>query len=375
MAGLYLHIPFCRQACTYCDFHFSTSLGTKDRVLASMERELELRADELSGHSVGSIYFGGGTPSLLDPAHIAFLLEQVRRLHRVDADVEVTLEANPDDITPERLAAWTDLGIDRLSLGTQSFREDRLRFMGRAHSAEQALRSIALIAQAPLRSWTIDLIYGLPGMDRVEWDEQLRIALDHGMPHLSAYCLTVEPGTALAAQVRKGQVTTSGDDVQSEQFDLLMDRMEHAGLTHYEISNFGRPGHFSRHNTSYWEGVPYQGIGPAAHSFNGRERRWNVANNVRYARAIEQGETFWEAEVLSPAQRTNELLMTGLRTIAGVRIDALEIDALVVNRTAVLKHMERGHLAVNAGRLVLSKAGRHFADRIASDLFVTDDDR
>jgi oxygen-independent coproporphyrinogen III oxidase len=260
-------------------------------------------------------------------------------------------------------------------LGTQSFREERLHFMGRAHTADQALRSIELIAKAGFASWTIDLIYGLPQMALAEWDEQLSIALDHGMPHLSAYCLTVEAKTALAHQVAKGAVHMPEDADQSAQFDRLMERMEQAGLVHYEISNFGLPGHFSRHNTSYWEGVHYLGIGPSAHSYDGATRRWNVANNMRYAKALEAGESFWESETLSPAQRTNELLLTGLRTIAGVPLHKLEMDALALNRSSYERHLANGLLLVQDGRLVLTKAGRHFADRIASDLFVSADDR
>ena len=374
MPGLYLHIPFCRKACTYCDFHFSTSLKQREALLNAMHSELDQRAAEVQG-TADTIYFGGGTPSLLAPAEIGAFLEQCRSLFPVATNAEVTLESNPDDITPERLRTWKDLGITRLSLGIQSFREDRLQWMGRAHHAEQALRSIELIAKAGFASWTIDLIYGLPDMTMAEWDEQLTIALDHGMPHLSAYCLTVEPRTALAHQVQKKVVAMPGDDAQSAQFDRLMERMEQAGLVHYEISNFGLPGHFSRHNTSYWEGVPYLGIGPSAHSYNKTVRRWNVAHNARYIAAIGAGLPYWEQETLTPAQRTNELLLTGLRTIAGVRIDQLEMDALTLNHKAAEQHLQRGHLLVTDGRLVLSKAGRHFADRIAADLFVTDDRR
>lgn len=374
MPGIYLHIPFCKKACTYCDFHFSTSTLSRERVLNAMLLELEQRAAELKG-TVETIYFGGGTPSLLAPAEIAHFMQDMRVRFAVAADAEVTLEANPDDITTERLDAWKAGGISRISLGTQSFREDRLRFMGRAHSSEQALRSIVLIAKAGFTSWTIDLIYGLPGMTLDEWDEQLTIALDQGMPHLSAYCLTVEARTALAHQVGKGLVAMPEDDEQSAQFDRLMERMEAAGLDHYEISNFGKPGHHSRHNTSYWDGATYLGIGPSAHSFDGTVRRWNVSNNATYIKALADGTLFWEREELTPAQRTNERLMTGLRTANGVDLSKLEVDALRINSSAFQQHVSNGHLHVGSGRLVLSKAGRHFADRIASDLFVTEDDR
>jgi len=375
MAGLYLHIPFCRKACSYCDFHFSTNLRNADQLVGAIRKELNDRAEELADTSLGTIYFGGGTPSLLKPITIAGILDDARKQFNLQPNAEISLEANPDDITPSNLAAWKAMGITRLSLGTQSFREDRLRFMGRAHTAEHALKSIELIAKAGFESWTIDLIYGLPGMTIAEWDEQLSIALDLGMPHLSAYCLTVEAKTALAHQVKKGTVHMPEDVDQSAQFDHLIERMEKAGLVHYEISNFGLPGHFSRHNNSYWEGVPYLGIGPAAHSYNGTHRRWNVANNTAYTKAVFKGDAYWSGEELTPAQRTNERLMTGLRTMKGVDIATLEIDALAINSSAVNSYVSKGQLVVSNGRLVLSRAGRHFADRIASDLFVTDHDR
>lgn len=374
MPGLYIHIPFCKKACTYCDFHFSTAKH-RDALLDAMGSEMIKRSRELGDSPVSTIYFGGGTPSLLEPDRISEFVQQARDLFRVDRDAEITLEANPDDITAERLNTWKSGGVTRISLGTQSFREDRLRFMGRAHSADQALRSIALIAKAGFTSWTIDLIYGLPGMTLGEWDEQLDIALEQGMPHLSAYCLTVETRTALAHQVRKGLVAMPEDDDQSAQFDRLMERMEAAGLDHYEISNFGKPDHHSRHNTSYWDGATYLGIGPSAHSFNGNVRRWNVSNNAVYVKALAAGTSFCESEELTAVQRTNERLMTGLRTALGVDLLKLEVDALRINSSAFQRHVSNGHLCLEAGRLVLSKAGRHFADRIASDLFVTEDDR
>ena len=372
MAGLYVHIPFCRKACTYCDFHFSTSLKVRTGMLETMNTELDERAKEVQ-EEVGTIYFGGGTPSLLAPEEILVFIARSKQLFSVDIDAEVTLEANPDDINQESLLKWKEIGITRISLGTQSFRDDRLRFMGRAHDADQAIRSIDLIAKAGFASWTIDLIYGLPQMTLAEWDDQITIALDHGMPHLSAYCLTVEPRTALAHQVMKGAVNMPADDDQSAQFDRTMERMATAGLDHYEISNFGKPGHWSRHNTAYWEGVPYLGIGPSAHSFNGRERRWNVSNNAQYMTALSKGEPYWELELLTAVQRTNEALLTGLRTSAGVPIARLELDVIGRNSSDIERYVSSGHLLLVDGRLVLTKAGRHFADRIAADLFVSDD--
>jgi oxygen-independent coproporphyrinogen-3 oxidase len=374
MAGLYLHIPFCRKACTYCDFHFSTSQRHAP-VLEAMGRELVHRSRELGDAPVRTIYFGGGTPSLLPAERIADLISLAHDLLRVQRDAEVTLEANPDDVTEERLTAWRAAGITRISLGTQSFRNDRLRWMGRAHNAEQALTSIALIARADFRSWTIDLIYGLPGMDLVEWDEQLSIALAHGMPHLSAYCLTVEPRTALEHQVRRRMIAMPGDDAQSAQFDLLIDRMDAAGLEQYEISNFAMTGHRSRHNSSYWAGTHYLGIGPSAHSYNGITRRWNVADNARYVKAIGEGAPHWTEESLSLTDRVNEALMTGLRTMEGVDLAIPGVDLLALHRSYIDALVSKGHGKLAGTRLALTKAGLHFADRIASDLFLDPHDR
>ncbi len=370
VAGLYFHIPFCHRACTYCDFHFSTSLRTKEPVLAAMRRELRERIGELKDEPLDSIYFGGGTPSLLGPDELAMLLGDVRSLAPVAPDAEITLEANPDDIHAGALDAWQGLGINRVSLGVQSFREDRLRWMNRSHGARQSLEAIARLARAGLATWTIDLIYGLPGMDLAEWDEQLTIALDHGMPHLSAYCLTVETRTALHKQVADGRVQLPADADQAAQFEHLMQRMHRAGLVQYEISNFGKEGHFARHNTSYWQGVPYLGIGPSAHSYDGLHRRWNVANNVRYAQGVERGDRYWEHETLTPAQRINERLMTGLRTIWGVELAPLGDEFCRLNASTLNRYLALDELEIRDGRLLLTAKGRHFADRIASDLFM-----
>ena len=372
MSGLYFHIPFCRRACTYCDFHFSTSLRTKEPVLAAMRKELAARIGELEGAALGSIYFGGGTPGLLTPEELATLIGDARMRAPLEEGAEITLEANPDDVTETALEAWQKLGINRVSLGIQSFRDDRLRWMNRSHDAARSLAAIRSLAKSGLPTWTIDLIYGLPGMDLAEWDEQLNMALDHGMPHLSAYGLTVEARTALAHQVGSG-LTALDEEAQAAQFRHLMVRMPAAGLVQYEISNFGKEGHFAKHNSSYWQGVPYLGIGPSAHSFNGEQRRWNVANNQRYAHGVEQGERYWEEERPTPAQRINERVLTGLRTAWGVDLGALGPDFLRVNRKTLDRYLAQKHLELRDGRLVLTEQGRLFADRIASDLFITND--
>lgn len=373
MSGLYLHIPFCKKACTYCDFHFSTSLQTKPAVLEAMHAELAQRAAELNGATVETIYFGGGTPSQLTDVELKAFLDQARSLFTVTPDAEVTMEVNPDDVDADRLAAWKRMGITRLSIGVQSFREDRLRFMGRAHDATQSRESLRLIREAGFASWTMDLIYGLPDMTMDEWNEQLDTALSFTPPHISAYCLTVESRTALDHQVNKGLVTMPGDADQAAQFDRLIERLEGAGYVQYEISNFGRPGHFSRHNSSYWKGVPYLGIGPSAHSFNGAERRWNVAHNLRYAQGVRAGDRYWEEETLTPVQVTNEALLTGLRTSWGVDLAELPLDVETPGSSVIARYRSQGLLEQRDRRLVLTKAGRAFADRIASDLFLSDD--
>ena len=369
MAGLYIHIPFCRKACTYCDFHFSTSMGMRGKVLAAMHVEQHMRSGEAQGAPLGSVYFGGGTPSLLTSEELDIFMVAARSGPGIAVDAEITIEANPDDITPQVLDDWRSIGITRVSLGTQSFRDDRLRWMGRAHDRAQALASIAHIAQAGFASWTIDLIYGLPGMTADEWDEQLRIALDHAPPHLSAYCLTIEDRTALGHQLRKGTLPAPDDAEQAAQFDRLNEATAAVGMVAYEISNFGRPGHFAVHNTNYWKGVPYIGIGPSAHSFDGTTRRWNIANNARYADAITGGAAFWEEERLTHNERVNERIMTGLRTMWGVELSTLGDDLLSREAATIARYTAQGDLVVRDGHLLLTPAGRRIADRIASDLF------
>lgn len=356
----------------YCDFHFSTSMGTKERVLAAMRAEIRSRIRELEGAALGSIYFGGGTPSLLSAQELGALLNDARSLATVEADAEITIEANPDDISEAVLTAWRELGINRVSLGVQSFREERLQWMGRAHNAEQSLRAIEQVANAGFASWTIDLIYGLPGMTLAEWDEQLTIALDHGMPHLSAYCLTVETRTALHKQVASGRILPANDEEQAAQFEHGIARVAKAGLVQYEISNFGKEGHFAKHNTSYWQGVPYIGIGPSAHSYDGVKRRWNVSNNARYAIGVENAERYWEEETLTPVQRINERVLTGLRTMWGVELSSLGEVFRSANAKNIERYLALDELREHNGHLILTSKGKNFADRIASDLFLSE---
>lgn len=369
MSGIYVHIPFCKKACTYCDFHFSTTHHAMPAMVEALRTELMRRVHELRGEEVGTIYFGGGTPSLIGEKDLEALINDVRDKASVNTDAEVTLEVNPDDVSEESIAAWQRIGVTRLSIGIQSFRAERLRFMGRAHDATQSLRSLELIAAAGFRSWTMDLIYGLPGMTIAEWDAQIEQALQFAPPHISSYCLTVEPRTALHKQVERGEVIPAQDDDQASQFEHLMDRLDRAGFVHYEISNWARAGHQSRHNTSYWQGVPYLGIGPSAHSFDGTARRWNVANNNRYIAAVNAGDIYWEEERPTTAQRTNERIMTGLRTAEGIDLAELHGLTSTTERT-VERYSASGHVLRSGTRIVLTRAGKLLADRIAADLFI-----
>ncbi|TNE54387.1 MAG: radical SAM family heme chaperone HemW [Bacteroidetes bacterium] len=376
MPGLYLHIPFCKQACHYCNFHFSTTLRQKPALVAAILQELDLQQDYLRGETLSSIYLGGGTPSLLDLAELQQILDKVYALFPVNPDAEVTLEANPDDLTPEKLYALrTHTPINRLSIGIQSFQDTDLRWMNRAHSAAEARRCLEDALAAGFQDLTIDLIYGAPTTTDAAWAENLKIALDLGIPHLSSYCLTVEEGTALAHFVRKGKSPEVNEDTANRQFLYLLDRMEEAGFVHYEISNFALPGHFARHNSSYWKGEPYLGVGPSAHSFDLVSRQWNVANNARYIRALEVGTVPFEREVLTRAQQYNEFVMTGLRTVWGcekARIRAFGEPFTSFLEDEIRSHIREGRISETATHYTLTRAGKLLADRIAADLFWVD---
>ncbi len=373
MSGIYLHIPFCRQACHYCDFHFSTSLKHKQALLQAMRRELSLRREEVGDNPVETVYFGGGTPSLLTQAEIEGFLEQVAREYRLSPDAEVTLEANPDDLTEAWLRELAAGPVNRLSIGIQSFEEAELRWMNRAHSAEEALQSLEGAARH-FRNYSIDLIYGIPGSRPETWQQTLQTALSFDPPHISAYALTVEPATALQSQIDRGLSDQPDEDRTEADFRHLADTLEAAGYAHYEISNFGKPGFYSRNNTAYWQGKPYLGIGPSAHSFDGRTRRWNVAHNLKYLRSLEAGEPYFETETLSLQDRYNEAVMTGLRTEWGVSLVRIREEYGSRFEEYLLQlagpYLAQQFLFREGGRLFLSKKGKFLADGIASDLFM-----
>ncbi len=376
MAGVYLHIPFCAQVCHYCDFHKSASLSNMAELVEAMLLELELRAGYLGGRPVKTIYFGGGTPSLLPVADIARLVEQVARHNPLDPGAEITLEANPEDLDPAYLEALARTPVNRLSLGTQSFFDQDLAFMHRRHGARQAVEAVRMARRAGFDNLSIDLIYGLPGMGRQRWTDNLRQALELDAPHVSAYHLTYEEGTPFERWKRSGKITPIDEQESLWQFDTLADTLAAAGYEHYEISNFARPGWHSRHNSSYWLGDPYLGVGPSAHSYDGRDsRQWNVRNNPRYIRALKARQIPAEGERLDPAARLNELVMTRVRTQWGIDLDQVELGFGAQARARLLAdaqaHLRRGHLELLPGGRVLrlTRAGKHLADRVAAELF------
>ncbi len=331
MSAIYIHIPFCKQACYYCDFHFSTSLKKKDELINALINELELRKEELQNQTIETIYFGGGTPSLLTNEELELLIEAVYNNYQVIHNPEITLEANPDDLLSVRAESRTifedyrSIGINRLSIGIQSFFEDDLQSMNRAHNANEA-RTCLEEATHHFDNITIDLIYGIPNMSLEKWHKNLQIAFNFGINHISSYALTVEPKTALDSFIKKGTYPPIDEELALEHFNHLITETEKQGFVQYEISNFGKPGYFSKHNTSYWQGKPYLGIGPSAHSFNKNQRSWNVANNTKYIKSIQQNELPSTVETLTKKDRFNEYIMTGLRTVWGVSITKIEED-------------------------------------------------
>jgi oxygen-independent coproporphyrinogen-3 oxidase len=372
MAGIYLHIPFCKRACHYCNFHFSTSLNLKNDFLAALLKEVALRHDYLQGERVNTVYFGGGTPSLLTFEELQSILAALSASFVIDRAAEVTLEANPDDITEEALLRWKGVGVNRLSIGVQSFFEEDLQWMNRAHTAQQALQQLEL-ARKHFDNITIDLIYGTPTLSDERWKYNVDQALQLGIPHLSCYALTVEPKTALESMIRKHQLSEVKPDDQARQFVLLMDWLEEAGYEHYEISNFALPGHRSRHNSAYWQGQAYLGLGPSAHSFNGGSRQWNVANNALYIQALKKEELAFEIEMLTATQKLNEYIMTSLRTMEGLSLQQVQQLGGEKVMGALYKSsgrfIDQALLQERDDRLVLTKQGKLFADGIAGDLF------
>jgi len=373
MSGIYIHIPFCKQACHYCDFHFSTSMGKKTAMVNALCQELKLRKATFKDVLVETIYFGGGTPSVLETSEIQKIIKTVYDNYTVTKTPEITLEANPDDLTSDKIKQLAESPINRLSIGVQSFFEEDLKLMNRAHNAKEAEACIAL-ATKYFDNISIDLIYGMPNMTNQRWKENIEKALSFNVQHISSYALTVEPNTALASFVKKGLVKPVDDEIAQEHFNILNETLRNEGYSCYEISNFGKPGYFSKNNTAYWQQKKYMGIGPSAHSFDGNTRGWNINNNPKYLKAIEKGELPMEVEVLSTKDKYNEYVMTGLRTIWGVSLSRIASDFGNTYKDYIMEHAEKyieQQLLYRDGDLLLaSKKGKFLADGIAADLFM-----
>jgi oxygen-independent coproporphyrinogen-3 oxidase len=373
MAGIYIHIPFCKQKCSYCDFHFSTTFHSyRQEMIGSIIKEIEIRKEYLQNQQIETIYFGGGTPSILSTEELTLILRKIESEFSISVSPEITLEANPDDISSESLERWKLLGINRLSIGLQSFREEDLKWMNRAHTSEEALNCVALAKSKGFENISIDLIYGLPNFNLEDWKKNIQIAINFGVNHISAYCLTVEDKTALSKWVATKKITPANEDQQSEQFEYLISELERNGIHQYEISNFSTPNFESKHNSNYWKGKHYLGIGPSAHSFNGTSRSWNISNNRNYIQLVQENQSTLETEILSTEDQFNELLLIGLRTVVGVNLNQLKaIQTPSDSFWKKVNQMEKNSwLTITDTHIILTKEGRLKADYIASELFI-----
>lgn len=374
MGGIYIHIPFCKQACHYCDFHFSTSLKKKEEMVLAIAKEIVLRKSEADNETIETIYFGGGTPSILSIGDLKQLIETVYQNYKVVDNPEITVEANPDDLSEERIIELSTNRVNRLSIGIQSFFEDDLKMMNRAHNATEAEKCLK-IATKYFDNISLDLIYGIPDSSNEKWKQNIEKALSFGIPHISSYALTVEPKTALDKFIQKGIINQPDDEVAQEQFHILVDILQKNGFVHYELSNFGKPDYFSKNNSAYWLGKKYIGIGPSAHSYDGVNRGWNVSNNTLYIKSIEEDKLPIEIETLTKKDRYNEYIMTGLRTIWGVSLERIEKEFGIKYLEYLQKQMQRfldDNLLeiVDDSILKTTKKGKFLCDGIASDLFL-----
>ncbi len=377
MAGIYIHIPFCRKACHYCDFHFSTSFKTKEDVLKAISLELQKRKQELNGEAIQTIYFGGGTPSLLTKQELAGILQTIHSEFSVSSDAEITLEANPEDIDSETAQGWKDLGVNRLSIGIQSFDDKILTWMNRAHNAEQAMAGVSAVQNTGITNITIDLIYGVHSRSQAAWEDEIERALRLNVPHISAYCLTIEPDTVFGHQAAKGKQLAHLDENSSQEFLALVNRLSENNINLYEVSNFSKPYLESKHNSNYWNGLNYLGAGPGAHSFVNDTRRWNVSNNAVYSKAVQKGDSYHEQEQLSASDKYNEYIMTNLRRVGGVNLETIEqsfqLDFKKEFNSEINAYLADKKLLMRDDKIRLTLDGFLLADRIASDFFITDE--
>jgi oxygen-independent coproporphyrinogen-3 oxidase len=375
MAGIYIHIPFCKKACHYCDFHFSTHTSDRIDLLRGIITELHLQKDYLDAESIQTIYFGGGTPSLLNETELNSILDAIKNNFSLSPDAEITLEANPDDLSPTKVVALRNSGINRLSIGIQSFDDTVLNFLNRSHDAKSAHESVMLAREAGFNNISIDLIYAIPGQDNALWKKNILQAVKLNPEHISSYSLTVEPKTVFGNWLSKGKLNSVDDETAATQLEILVDELTRSGYEHYEVSNFSKPGFHSKHNSSYWRQEKYLGIGPSAHSYNGRTRHHTINNNALYTKSLLQGKIPFELEVLTAEDHINEYLLTTLRTSWGCDLKKLE-QAYHYNLPKTQEQylrtlLENGLAIVENDHLKLTKTGKLLADKISSDLFLT----
>lgn len=375
MAGIYIHIPFCRQACYYCDFHFSVNQDVKPEMTTAIAKELVLQKNYLAGEVIDTLYLGGGTPSLLTADELQLLVHTIRSAYPVSPDAEFTVEANPDDLTPEKLKQLKSAGVNRLSVGIQTFHTGHLKFLNRIHDEAAAIKSFYDAREAGFENISIDLMYALPGETPDDWIGDITHAIDLDPEHISCYSLTIEPRTAFGKWAATGKLKPESDDVAAKHLEMLMERLPSAGYEHYEISNFAKPGFQSKHNSSYWRGVKYLGVGPSAHSFNGESRQYNVTNNHAYIKSLASNDIPFEKEILTRENQVNEYILTSLRTSWGTDLKFLKqrfaYDLMAENRDYISGLLDKHLLTVDGDVLKLTQPGKLFADKISSDLFLT----
>jgi oxygen-independent coproporphyrinogen-3 oxidase len=374
MAGIYLHLPFCKKLCFYCDFYHVISGDNNSVFIDALLKEALLRQDYLRTDTVSTIYFGGGTPSLFSVKELGLILNRLYSLYKVEDNCEITIELNPDDVTPEYLKGLKDLKINRISLGVQSWKDKDLKTLNRRHDSAQAARALDDTFRSGFENVTIDLIYGIPGMSLSEWSSNLAFSLSFDIKHLSAYHLTFEPGTVFGKMLEKGLISEIDEEESAAQFSTLIESTESAGFIQYEISNFGKPGFFSLHNTNYWKQVPYLGLGPSAHSFNGYSRQWNRKDLKGYIKAVSSGNSYFEREELNIKTRFNEYIMTSLRTMWGIDLDFVERTFekegydYIINLSG--KYREYGLMKEENKNLVLTNQGKLISDNIISEFMM-----
>ncbi len=374
MAGIYIHIPFCKQKCHYCNFFSVASQKNKVAFLNVLNEEISNRKPYLGDESVSTIYIGGGTPSVLSKDELMRIFDQLRANYNVLPDAEITLEANPDDLSINYLQELKETPINRLSIGVQSFFDDDLKYLNRVHTADQALNRVKDALDAGFKNMSIDLIYGIPTLSNEKWEANLKTFFDLNITHLSAYSLTVEPKTALHQLIKKKKLKDIQDEQSIAHFKILQKQIKEKGFEHYEISNFSKPGHYSKHNSLYWLGGNYLGLGPSAHSFNGSSRQWNASSLAKYLQCVNNGDLVYEKEILTKKQQFNEYVMTSLRTSWGCNLEHISnvfgTDFTSRTESEIQPFIQKGLIIQENKILFLTEEGKLFADGIASELFI-----